>query len=227
MSDIFREVDEDLRREQAKKIWRQYGGYIVGAAVLIVLATGGYRLWEYWQVRQAESTGDRFLQAMQLADDGKAAEAEAAFTAIATDGKGAYPVLARLRAASGKAATDPTGAASDFDAIAADTSVEPALRSVAQLRAAMLLVDTTDFASMKTRLEPLAATGQPFRNSAREILGLSAFRAGDYEQAKTYLTEIASDPQAPSGMVQRVSILLDLVRARQGDVPQPEKPPEG
>src|SRR5688572_23023181 len=67
MSDVFKEVDEDLRREQLKSIWDRFGIYIIGAAVLIVVATGGYRLWEYWQDRKAEQEGDRFIEAMAAA----------------------------------------------------------------------------------------------------------------------------------------------------------------
>src|SRR6476620_8362432 len=88
MSDIFREVDEDIRREQYKKLWDRFGIYVIGLAVLIVVLTAGYRGWVYWQDRQAQAAGDRFLAALQLATDGKHTEAEAALATIAADGTG-------------------------------------------------------------------------------------------------------------------------------------------
>ena len=45
MSDIFREVDEDIRRDQIKKLWDRFGPYVLGLALLIVLGTAGYRGW--------------------------------------------------------------------------------------------------------------------------------------------------------------------------------------
>src|SRR4051812_37776026 len=120
MADVFREVDEDLRREQLKRLWDRFAPYILGLAVLIVLAVSGYKLWEYWQRHQAESSGDRFVAALDLSDQGKATEAIAALQGVAGEGSGSYPVLARFAIASQKADKgDLTGAVADFDAIAA------------------------------------------------------------------------------------------------------------
>ena len=36
MSELFDEVDEDVRRDQLKKLWEQYSLYIIAGALLIV-----------------------------------------------------------------------------------------------------------------------------------------------------------------------------------------------
>ena len=105
MSDIFKEVDEDLRREQFKRLWDRYGPYVIGLAILIVVATAGYRGWEYWQEKQAQATGDRFLSALDLAQKGEHDKAIAALKDIESNGSGSYPVLAGFRVASEIAAT--------------------------------------------------------------------------------------------------------------------------
>ena len=64
MSDIFREVDEDIRNERFKRLWDRFGPYVIGVAVLIVVVTAGYRGWQYWQNSQAAATGDRFVAAI-------------------------------------------------------------------------------------------------------------------------------------------------------------------
>src|SRR5262249_60535309 len=94
MTDIFREVDEDLRREQLKKLWDRYGSYVLGVAILIVIATAGYRFWQYWQDSQAQASGDRFVAALKLADTGKHSDAISALTDLSRNGSGDYPVLA-------------------------------------------------------------------------------------------------------------------------------------
>src|SRR6185312_15803381 len=103
MSDVFREVDEDLRREQLRKLWDRFAPYVIALAVLIVLGVSGYKLWEYWTQHQAQGTGDRFIAATDLADQGKADDAVKALQAITNDGTGAYPTLAQFRIASQKA----------------------------------------------------------------------------------------------------------------------------
>jgi len=225
MSDIFREVDEDLRREQYKAIWKKYGNYIVAVAVLIVVATGGYRGWQYWQARQAAESGDRYVAALKMIDDGKKAEAIAALDELAARGHGAYPYFANMRAAALKTADgDAAGAAAEFDRVAADRSAPPLLRDVARLRAALALSDTASLADLETRIGDLAKAESPFRHTAREILALAAWRAGDMTKASAYLAQLAGDPAASSGARQRADLLQQLIRGRQGASAPPAVP---
>ncbi|HVZ14776.1 MAG TPA: tetratricopeptide repeat protein [Bauldia sp.] len=217
MTDIFKEVDEDIRREQLHKLWDRFGPYVLGLAVLIVAVTAGYRGWVYWQDRQAQASGDRFLAAVQLAADGKHDDAIKALEALTKDGHGAYPTLARFRIAGEEAdAGDTNGAVSEFDAIAADNSAPAEIRNMARLRAALLLVDTSTVADLKQRIGDMAATGNQWRAVAREILGLAAWRTGDLSAARQYYSDIASDVDAPNEAHQRASLMLGLIDAKLG-----------
>jgi hypothetical protein len=228
MSDIFREIDEDIRREHYKRLWDRFGPYVIGLAVLIVAVTAGWRLWEYWQQRAAEATGDRFVAALALAEAGRNDQAVAALEQIAADGSGLYPVLADFRVASELAARgDNEGAVAAFDAIAAASRTPDLLRSIARLRAALILVDTASLADLEDRIGDLAATGAPWRHSAREILGLAAWRAGDLVTARNYYEQIASDQEKPADLQTRAQFMLALIRARVGDSATPLADAEG
>jgi hypothetical protein len=225
MSDIFREVDEDLRHEQYKKLWDRFGTYVIGLAILIVVATAGWRLWEYWQERAASATGDRFVAALEIAAAGKHEDAIKALEAIAADGSGSYPVLARFRAAAEKAATDDNkGAVAAYDAIVSTPSVPPLVRDMARLRAALILVDTAPVADLEARIGQLAAVGNPWRHSAREILGLAAWRTGELESARKFYEEIAADQEKPADLQSRAQFMLALIKARLGAPPSEAKP---
>ena len=99
MSDIFNEVDEEVRREKLQKLWDRHQGLIIGGAILIVVAVGGWRGYEWWQAKQAAEAGGAFQVAMTLSAEGKHAEAEAAFAKLAEKGVAGYRDLARLQAA--------------------------------------------------------------------------------------------------------------------------------
>lgn len=216
MSDIFKEVDEDIRREQMRRIWDRLAPFVIGGAVLIVAITAGFRGWEYWQERQAQASGDRFLAALQLSDDGRFDESIAALEALVADGSGGYPILARFRVASEKsAAGDTAGALAEFDAIASGNA--PAeVRALARLRAALLMVDDAQLADMEALVGDLASTGNPWRHTAREILALTAWRSGDNTAAKRYVDSITQDQEAPQDVRQRVAILDAIIEARLG-----------
>jgi len=225
MSDIFREVDEDLRHEQYKRLWDRFGTYVIGLAILIVVATAGWRLWEYWQQRAAQETGDRFMAALTLAAEGKHEDAIKALDAVAADGSGEYPVLARFRVAGEKAAAgDKQGAVAGYDAIVSTPGVPALVRDMARLRAALLLVETAPVADLEARIGALAAVGNPWRHGAREILGLAAWRAGDLETARKYYDEIAADQEKPADLQSRAQFMLALIKARLGDAPAAAKP---
>lgn len=221
MTDIFKEVDEDLRREQLKKLWDRFGPYVIGLAILIVVATAGIRGWEYWQEKQAQATGDRFLAALDLATQGKHQEAITALKAVEANGSGSYPILAKFRIASELAASgNAKDAVAEYDAIAARGDASEAIKTLARLRAAAMLVDTISVDDLQKRIGDLASTGNVWRHNARELLGLDAWRTGDYQAARKYFDEINNDQEAPGDLRQRAQVMLSLITARIG-APKP------
>src|SRR5262245_35720583 len=67
VSDIIREVDEELRRERFEKLWRKYGTYALGLAALVVLAVAGYIQWQHYTAGQREERARQYEAAIQLA----------------------------------------------------------------------------------------------------------------------------------------------------------------
>ena len=227
MSDIFREVDEDLRHEQYKKLWDRFGPYVIAVAVLIVVAVGGYKAWEWWEDSRAAATGDRFLAALELAEQGRHDEAVVALDAIAVDGSGGYPVLAIFRSAGEKAAAgDKAGAVAAYDSIAGRSGLPPLVADLARIRAAQILVDSQSPEELSSRIGDLARTGNPWRQAAREILGLAAYRTNDLATARGYFDDIAKDQEAAQGIRSRAQLMLALIQSREGP-PPPAEPEEG
>jgi hypothetical protein len=213
VSDIFNEVDEEVRREQLKKLWDRYSVYIVGAAVLLVVAVAGWRGYEWLQAKNAAEAGAAFQSAAALSDQGKHAEAEAAFAKLAETSTAGYRDLARLRIAAELAQHDTKAAVAAYDAVAADSGASQVMRDLAALRAGYLLVDSGSFADVRQRLEPIAGDGRTFRNSARELLGLAALKAGDTTAARNWFEAIASDPDASPDQRSRIDMMMVLVPA--------------
>ena len=211
MADIFQEVDEEVRREQLKKLWDRYGTLIVAACVLVVVGVGAWRGYGYWQTKRAGETGLAFEQAVKLAEVGKHQEAKAAFAKIATDGTAGYRAIARLREASELAQTDKKAAVSAYDVLAADKSAGQAFQDLAAVRAGLLLVDDTPYSQMQQRLEPLTAADRTYRHSARELLAFSAWKSGDMTTAKKWTDMMMTDPQTPSGTRNRAEVLSELI----------------
>ncbi len=215
MSDdsFIREVNDEIRREKAQVLWDRFGPALLGLAILVVLGTAVFVGYRYWDESRANRSGDAFSEALKLANDGKNDEALTALEQLEKDGYGAYPLLARMRAATVKADKgDFAAAVADFDGVAADTAIPQGIRDMARLRAALVLVDNGSLADVSSRVEALTADNNTLRHTAREALGLAAWKAGKAQDALKLFDQIAADDGAPRNARQRATLMSELIR---------------
>jgi hypothetical protein len=211
VSELFDEVDEEVRRDQLKKLWDRYSIYIVAGALLIVASVAGWRGYQYLEAKKAAEAGSAFDAAVDLSEQNKHAEAEAAFNNLAATAPSGYRMLARFRAAAEIAIRDPQAAVKMYDDISADRSVGAAQQDLARIRAAGLLLETAGYPDMLQRLESATTPDATFRHTARELLALSAWRANDTAAARKWLDLIANDGETPSGLRSRAEALQALL----------------
>jgi hypothetical protein len=208
VADIFQEVDEEVRRERLRQLWNRYANYIIAAMVVLILVVGGWRGYQWWQAKKAAETGAVFESAITLANEGKQAEAEAAFNRVAAQGNDAYRALARLREAAATAQKDGPAAVKLYDTTAADGSTPPVMQDLARVRAGLLLIDTAPLGELQARLEIAAGGDRPFRHTARELLAFAAWKAGNAAAAKQWTDAILADAATPQATRQRIDALL-------------------
>ena len=211
MSDesLFREVDEEVRQEQFKKLWDRYGNAVIALCFVVVAAVAGYKGWQYWQVRQSEAAALAFFQAAKLAGAGKSDDALKQFATIGHPG---YGVLAKLReaavlAAQGKA----ENAVKIYDSVAADPRADGALRDLARIRAGYVLAETLKPDELAARVGSFDQPGNPWRHAAREIIGISAWRTGDLALASKTMDTILADADTPGSLRQRAQTLNQIL----------------
>lgn len=215
---LMREVNEELRREQFEKLWKQYQNVILGAAALVVAVVGGYKWFEARRLAAIDRDGAAFTAAQKFAIDGKTDDATKALEALATSSSGGYASLARLQTAAAHVkAGKTTEAVAVYDTLSKDSAVDPLFQGFAQMQAALLRLDQADFTEMQNRLTPLTGDNSSWRFSARELLGLAAQKAGKTEDAKKVLEPLIGDLQAPRSIVERAKMVLgNIVAAELG-----------
>jgi hypothetical protein len=211
LSDIFREIEEDIRADELKKLWDKYGLYLLGAALAVVLIVAATVGWRSYRQSQNEAMSSRYEAIATSAEVQPAAEAAAAFEAFAKDSSGGYTVLAQMRqAASLHEAGNDTAAVQVYDAIAA-SKAPLVLRQLATLKGGFLLIDSAPYDDIKARLMPLTAAGAPWRNMAREAIGTSAYKAGAYADAQAQFAAILRDGESSEGLRTRAAIMQTLL----------------
>lgn len=208
---LFAEINEELRNEQLRNLWKRFGAWIIAAMVVVVIGVGAWEVWKWYEQDKVGASSDAFYEALTLADGSDAAAAQAALEKLATTGWSGYQTLARFRAAAllgqqGKA----DEAVAAYDSLAT-TQTNPKLRSVALVLGAYLAVDKGDVAAIEQRVGGLVEPTNPMRNAAREAIGLAKYKAGDLQGAREQFQAIFTDNATSSEQRQRVQIYLSML----------------
>jgi hypothetical protein len=222
LSDIFQEVEEDVRRERYEKLWKKYGNYIIALAVLIVAGVAAWQAWQRYDLSQRQSVSDQFQEASQFTASGNYVQAEVAFDKIAKAAPSGYSNLAKLRLAGVYLAE---GKRDQSVALLRELTnlSDPILSSAARLRLAWTLADASPKADIATLLQPLMTKDNAWRFAASEVIAYVDLKDGARNQAISEYQQIAQDNAAPPTLRQRAGGIAEFLKANpQGSVPAPE-----
>lgn len=213
MADIFKEVDEDLRRDNAAKAGKKYAPLIIGVVAAVILTVAGVQGWRAYDRNQRSQLSDRFAAALDEIAKGDSATAEESLRELSDPSSGGYQGLAafedaRLRVKSG----DVAGAIAIWDRLATTSALGESLRTAAVILSVLNQIDTGDVPSLRQRLEPLTAEGQAYRAAALEMSALLALRQGDQETARTLYGTLSDDRNAPAGARARAAQMLAALK---------------
>ncbi|MEM7442282.1 MAG: tetratricopeptide repeat protein [Pseudomonadota bacterium] len=210
-SEIFREVEEALKEDRAKALWKKYGTLVVAAAVVVILAVGGYVLWQNYSRAQVERGGAELIAALSIAQEDESAGIEA-LSSYAQETGGDLAAMARLNSAALMANSgDLEGAVAGYRAVASDSNISAIWTDLAVYLAVLHSIDTANPAELADELLPLTAADNPWRHSARELTALLAIRQGDNAEALQIYEDLRDDNTVPPGLRDRASSMAALL----------------
>ena len=208
MSDIFREVEEDVRRERFQKLWQAYGVYAIVALVLLFAGIGGWQFWQRHELQERQKFSDSFLAAQRITNPQTAA---GSFADLARTAPKGYRLIAQLSQAGAMFASGQQSGAIDlYKQLAKDDS--GTVGSVARIRAAWALAETAPRAELIELLKPLDQPGNAWRGNAREVLAYADYRAMDTKAALTKFNELALSPEGTEGLRARAKAMADFLK---------------
>lgn len=226
MSDIFQEVEEDVRRERYEQLWKKYGNYVIGAAAALVLAVGGFQAWSTYDTNQRQQVSDRYQEAQTIAQGADAAKTEAQFAELSKTGYSGYATLSKFNLvgayfAQGK--RDPAIALLRELTASSDDTVS----SVARLRLAWAEADAQPRSEVQAVLEPLTAADNTWRFAAAEVLAYAELRSGSRAQAEADYLILSQEQEAAPGLRQRAAAIVQYLKANPARGAATATPPGG
>lgn len=201
---FLREVDDELRRDQAITLWRRWGKLALSAIAVALVAFAGWLWWQSHQAAQAGVQGEQFNKALESLGKNEAAAASPILADLRKNGTEGYSALAAFTEADILLQKDDLkGAAAKFASVAGDSGVAQPLRDLALIRQTAAEYDTLQPQVVIDRLRGLAVKGNPYFGSAGEMTAVAHLRSGRRDLAGRLFGEMAQDEGVPQSIRQR------------------------
>lgn len=201
---FYREVDEELRRDQLKTTWERFGTWIIAALVLFLLAVGGFLYWQHRQQEQAGKTGEELTAIFDDVTAGKSKGVEPRLDAIAKNAGPGYRAAALLTKADLAVGQGNVAAAiAAFKQVAEDEALPAPYRELALIRQTAAEYDQLQPAVVIQRLQPLAVVGNPWFGSAGEMVALAYLKQQKNADAARIFAAMAKDQSIPASIRSR------------------------
>ena len=201
---FYREVDEELRREQLTGFWKRYGTVVIVGAVLLLVAIAGVIYWQHRQEVKAGEKGEALTAAFADIQVGVTKGVPAKLDAIAADAGPGYRAAALLTKADVAVQTgDNAAALAIFKQLAADEDLPQPYRDLALIRQTAIEFDTLAPAAVVERLQPLAQAGNPWFGSAGEMIALAHLKQNQPQRAAPIFAAMAKDETVPQSIRSR------------------------
>ena len=212
MSDIFQEIDEDLKRDRLAKLWARYRVYIIALVIAVVAVIAFYNAWGQYELTQRQAEGVRFAAALDQVRAGDDQGASSAFADLAANAGGGHVVLAKLEEAASKARLgDVAGALALYDQISSDSSLDSQYRDAATILYVRTALGQGDAKPLIDRLKPLTDAANPWHGFALEFTALAQLQSGDNDAARQTYQSLAADQTVPAGARARATQMLSAL----------------
>ena len=204
MSDIFQEIDEDLRQDKAARLWKAYGKYLIALAIFIILAIASYRFIEHKNEKNREQTSELYELASET---GRSGDKKAAIELLSDemfDENIGYSIISKLKkAALAKSNNDLEGTEIVLKEIITNEDIPLYLRDLARLKL---------FASERDinipQLDTLIEEEGPWKFLALELKGGIQLEHGNLKEARSIFKELTDDANTPNNLRRRASEIL-------------------
>jgi len=192
------EVDENLKRDQARDFATKNLPWLIAAFVLFLAAVAGYLYWQHHQSQKAAEQSEQLAQIFR--DVGTPAEKNvpARLEQVSREGGDVTRATARFaKAAVALESNDRQAALTEYANISADNGLPDAYRDLATLRRTAIEFDTLKPEEVIARLQPLTKAGNPWFGSAGELTAMAMLKQGKKAEAGRMFASIAADTQVP------------------------------
>ncbi|QDH73451.1 tetratricopeptide repeat protein [Brevundimonas sp. M20] len=211
MSDVFEQVEEELRSERYKRLARVWLPIVGGVLVVALIGALAFWGWQSWETSKADKASIAMERGLESLQSNNPVGADAAFAQAAKEGNSAYKALALQHRAGIALDAGRDAQALAFLDEAAAASRDPLISGPAAYKALLLAMDIETLEQVTKRAEALSGDDRPFNAFAQEALALALLQHGKPNEAKAILVVLKNDIDTPPLVSQHAQIALDAI----------------
>ncbi len=211
MTDLFEEVEEQLRSDRYRQFARKVLPWLLGAAGAALLVTLGYWGYDSFRASQISKASDQYAAAMEAFTTNDRAGARKLWTDGSKSQAPGYKALSLMHLAAYAMDEKKVDEAVRLLDEAAKAAPDPVIGDAARLKSAFALLDTAPIKDVEGRLKPLMEEGRPYRVQAREALAFAKLNAGDTAGARGEFVVLSQLLDASQGVQARAQAAIGMI----------------
>lgn len=202
MSELLREIEEDIRRERYEKLWNSVGRIAVWGSVAVIAVTTVFVIWDNHNQSLAEAKTSEFIKADERLQASDYKGASSILSSLTSDDSSPYYTIAMLHKAEAQEhGGDAEGAKKTYAALAKENEGKDksALSELAALK------------SLKPGETIEVAKTSPFYHTIAERNAWNLLSSGKKAEAADIFSELAGDEKTPPAMAARAVEALRVI----------------
>ncbi|MBL0942613.1 MAG: tetratricopeptide repeat protein [Alphaproteobacteria bacterium] len=220
MDDIFHDIEDELRRDNLVKFFKNYGRYILAASAAIIIIACSILYWQHYQENARAQHADAYARALLATTQTDITQALNELEAIGKAGSG-YASLAEFRRAAllmqstAGATPNPENKAiaiKIYQDMAKDSKVDMKFRHLATVLLILATLDHEDPQKLLALLGTLSVGSNPWTPLASELTALLNFKMGNFKQAESLYKNLIEASQTPDSIRMRSHALLTRMK---------------
>lgn len=211
LTDAFiQEVDEDVKNDNMKEIWKRYGVLIVAIVVIAVSAAVSFDRIRMWKVAQNQRRTQEYMAAAQLQQSPE--DTMAALQKISQNNQGIYSDFAKMQMANLLLTQNKTEEALNvLENLINDKQVNTEVKHIAVVKLATYKVDLMSKKELEKLLAPVMEENSSWMPIAQDLLALSAIKEGDLETARIIYENVLKIKDLPESFKSKVQDMLSAL----------------
>lgn len=194
---LYREITEEVQAQKAYDFVKKNMRWLIAAAVAILIITAGIQLFRHYKHQAKAVQAREFEAALELAQSGDFAGADAAFARAAAKISGGMGDLALFKSA---IMDLQTGKGSEKLEQLAKSGATRDFRDLALIHVALIRADSMDGAQFEKFISPALTIRSPFYYTGMLLVAQKYLAEDNAAAGRKWLDKIINDKNAPASV---------------------------